>query len=223
MSEYPKPRGIIFDWDNTLVDTWPTIHAALANTFNDMGLTPWTMQEVMQRVQHSMRDSFPKIFGDNWEKASGLYQSYYLATHLEKLRALPGAKEVLDFIAGKDVFVAIVSNKKGPNLRKEVEHLGWGHYFDKVVGAHDAANDKPHADPVHMAFEGSGFTAGKDIWFIGDSAIDLECAKNAGMNALFFGTNAEAAHLLERSYMGFDFSHHVKDHEELLGLLQETF
>ena len=25
----PRPRAILFDWDNTLVDSWVTIHEAL--------------------------------------------------------------------------------------------------------------------------------------------------------------------------------------------------
>ena len=50
-----KPRALIFDWDNTLVDTWPTIHEALRQTFNAMDLEPWTLAETRQRVRKSMR------------------------------------------------------------------------------------------------------------------------------------------------------------------------
>ena len=34
------PRAILFDWDNTLVDTWPTIVECYHDTFTALGQTP---------------------------------------------------------------------------------------------------------------------------------------------------------------------------------------
>jgi phosphoglycolate phosphatase len=34
------PRAILFDWDNTLVDTWPTILDALNTTFEAFHMAP---------------------------------------------------------------------------------------------------------------------------------------------------------------------------------------
>ena len=33
--QLPKPKAVIFDWDNTLVDTWPLIHEAIDKTMGD--------------------------------------------------------------------------------------------------------------------------------------------------------------------------------------------
>ena len=68
----PKPKALVFDWDNTLVDSWGTIHAALAETFEAMGHVPWTLEETRQRVRYSMRESFPKLFGDEMTEAKRL-------------------------------------------------------------------------------------------------------------------------------------------------------
>tara|TARA_R100001086_G_scaffold137349_1_gene71705 strand:- start:1375 stop:1527 length:153 start_codon:yes stop_codon:yes gene_type:complete len=38
------PRAVVFDWDNTLVDTWPIIHDALNHTFRAWGLREWTLE-----------------------------------------------------------------------------------------------------------------------------------------------------------------------------------
>jgi len=57
------PKAVIFDWDNTLVDSWGTIQAALNMTFDDFGLETWTLEQTKQRVARSMRDSFPILFG----------------------------------------------------------------------------------------------------------------------------------------------------------------
>lgn len=215
-----KPRAVIFDWDNTLVNTWPIIHAALANTFRDMGQPEWTMEQTQARVRKSMRDSFPEVFGPDWQKAADLYQNHYRAIHLGKLEALPGAESVLKRVRELKLYSTVVSNKKGNNLRLEIETLGWGHYFDTAVGANDASRDKPHADPVHMAFEKTHLKPGPDVWFIGDSEIDLECAENTGCTGILFGPTAkEHAGYEATRYNGFRYHAHAEDHEQVLALL----
>ena len=99
-----KPRAVLFDWDNTLVDTWPVIQEALAQTFEAYGMTPWTLEEMKERVSRSIRDAFPDLFGTGWEKAGDLYRQNYCALHLERLRALDGAEAVLPQLAEADTF-----------------------------------------------------------------------------------------------------------------------
>ena len=53
-----RPVALLFDWDNTLADTWPAIHHALAVTFRAMDREPWTFEETRARVRASARDSF---------------------------------------------------------------------------------------------------------------------------------------------------------------------
>ena len=45
------PRAILFDWDNTLVDSWGTIHEALVRTFTADGPAAWTLAETKARVR----------------------------------------------------------------------------------------------------------------------------------------------------------------------------
>jgi phosphoglycolate phosphatase len=185
--ELKKPRAVLFDWDNTLVNTWPVIHEALNKTFTAMGHEPWPLELVKQRVARSMRDSFPDIFGPDWQKAGDMYQSNFRAIHLERLSALEGAEATLAFLRRQPIYMAVVSNKKGVNLRKEVEHIGWKNYFDKVVGADDTPRDKPAPDMVIEALKGSGIAAGPDVWFLGDSAVDMECAHATGCVPIWYG------------------------------------
>lgn len=218
MTRLAKPRAILFDWDNTLVDTWPVIHAALHHTFTDMGKEPWTLEQTRARVKKSMRDSFPELFGERWEEAGKLYQQHYRSRHLQELKPLPMAEEVLRRLRELPIYMAVVSNKKNYNLRAEAEHLGWEHYFDSLVGADDAPHDKPHPDPVHLALEGSGIVPGADVWFLGDTGIDLECAQATGCTPLLYGD-----HRLEREgvHEGFPFHHHSRDHTAFLELLKQ--
>ena len=210
--ELTRPAAIIFDWDNTLVNSWGTIHAALANTFEAMGLEEWTMEQVKQRVARSMRDSFPLIFGDNWEKAAEIYQQSFRSIHLQKLESLPNAENVLKYLEQTPIYIAIASNKKGDTLRKEINHIGWGKYFSKIVGASDTDNDKPAPDPVYKALEGSSIAASKQVWFIGDSAVDMECAHASGCLPVWYGEEPEE--------LKYPFSQIVANHLELLELLK---
>ncbi|MFN3075743.1 MAG: HAD family hydrolase [Alphaproteobacteria bacterium] len=176
----PRPRAILFDWDNTLVDTWPCIFEVLNTTYRGMGHEPWSEDRFRAELGPSLRDLFPHIFGDRWEEARDLFYATFAAIHLERLVTVPGAGELLAGLHAAGLYLGIVSNKTGVHLRREVEHLGWSGYFSSIVGAHDAERDKPAAEPVHLALAGSGISAGESVWFVGDSHTDMLCACNAG-------------------------------------------
>jgi phosphoglycolate phosphatase-like HAD superfamily hydrolase len=111
----------------------------------------------------------------------------FQAIHLERLTPLPGREAMLRALAERDVFLGVVSNKTGELLRREVAQLGWSPFFGSIVGAGDASADKPARDAVHLALSPSGVPAGGDVWFVGDTAIDMECALNSGCIAVLLG------------------------------------
>ncbi len=176
----PRPRALLFDWDNTLVDTWPTIHHALNVTLAAMGAPAWSFEETKSRVRASARDSFPALFGARAEEAMEIYFSTFKASHLEQLREREGAAELLRGLSVAGYWLGVVSNKTGAILRREAEHLAWIGYFGRIVGATDAARDKPAVEPVELALDGSGVPRGGEVWFVGDTDIDMLCAGNAG-------------------------------------------
>ena len=180
------PRAIVFDWDNTLVDSWGTIHEALVRTFTAMGHEPWTLAETKMRARLSLRDAFPALFGDRWDEARKLYLDHFTSLHIERLAPILGAAELLAEAQRAGFHLAVLSNKTGRILRAEADHLGWTPHFKRLVGAGDAKADKP--DPVAMQFalEGSGFT-GAEVWYVGDTALDMECAARAGCTAVLLG------------------------------------
>lgn len=176
----PLPKAMIFDWDNTLVDTWPVIHDSMNTTLAEMGHEPWTIDQTRDRVRRALREAFPDLFGDEWERARDIFYKRFRAIHLERLEKLPAADELLSHLSESGMFLAVVSNKNGDHLRKEAEHLGWTKYFTRFVGATDAEIDKPSRIPVDLALSESGIQAGSDVWFVGDTDIDMQCARNAG-------------------------------------------
>jgi len=182
-----RPRAILFDWDNTLVDSWGTIHEALNFVMGAMGKPEWSLDDTRTRVRLSLRESFPMHFGERWQEAQTIYLDRFREIHLDRLTPLPGREAMLHSLAAQGIFLGVVSNKTGPLLRREVERLGWSSFFGSIIGAGDATADKPACEPVHLALAPSGIPAGEEVWFVGDTAIDMECAKNSGCVGVLLG------------------------------------
>ena len=178
------PKAVLFDWDNTLVDSWGTIHAALRETFTAMDVEPWSLEQTRQRVRYSMRESFPGLFGDAWEEAASIFYEAFERLHLDHLAPQAGADEMLSVLHESGAWLGVVSNKTGRYLRQEASHLGWDRYFRRLVGAGDARRDKPAVDPVRLALSGSNVDVGAAVWFVGDAGIDMEVAHRTGCLAV---------------------------------------
>jgi phosphoglycolate phosphatase len=184
-----KPDVLLFDWDNTLVDGWAAIAAALNATFIAFDMPLWSVEDTKNRVRVSLKESFPLMFGDSWERARDIFYATFHGNHLDHVTPMPGAAEAL--IAGTPWPLGVVSNKAGNYLRAEVLHLGWAQRFGSVIGAGDARADKPDPAPILMALEQLGFPAGRRVWYLGDTALDMSAARAAGVTAVLVG---DAAH-----------------------------
>jgi phosphoglycolate phosphatase len=178
---------ILFDWDNTLVDSWSTIHEALNFLMAAMDKPLWKIEETRERVRLSLREAFPRIFEERWEEARDIYLARFREIHLQRLTALPGRSELLERLFGEGIFLGVVSNKTGSLLRSEMDHIGWSALFGSVVGAGDAAIDKPDSAPVRLALEPSGVAPSEAVWFVGDTGIDMVCARNSGCIPILLG------------------------------------
>ncbi len=174
------PKAVLFDWDNTLVDTMPLIVLSINQALTHFDMEPWTAEDVKKKTQLSARDSLPVLFGDRWQEALTIYRDFYHQNHLAQLKPFDEALSLLDLLAECGVKIGLVSNKVGDTLRNEVLHLGWEDRFGAMIGSGDADKDKPHADPALLALSQLGVSPAQDVWFVGDATVDWDCAKNAG-------------------------------------------
>jgi phosphoglycolate phosphatase len=187
MTGLPRPTAILWDWDNTLVDGWAAIEAGLNAAFRHFGKPEWSREEVLRNVRRALRDSFPELFGvAHWEAAREIFYTEVRACHLDVLAPMPGAAEAIAAAAALAP-QGVVSNKQGPLLRAEAAHLGWAPRFAALVGAGDAVRDKPDAAPLLMALRALGVTAGPAVWYVGDTALDMQAARAAGCSAVLLG------------------------------------
>ena len=191
-----RPSVLLYDWDNTLVDGWAGITAALNATFTVFGHALWTVEDTRNRVRVSLRESFPRMFGERWEEARDIFYGTLKDQHLEHVKAMPGVPDVLE--AGAGWPQGVVSNKAGAFLRREVAHLDWSRFFGPVIGAGDASADKPDPAPLHLALRQLGRAADASIWYMGDTALDMQAARAAGVTAVLVG-NADHDGGVERA------------------------
>ena len=184
----PKPRAVIFDWDDTVVDNWAVAVAAFNAALSAMGTEPWTEDVIRRRTGGSARDMFTALFGERWVEAEKVYYDTFLRLAADKTRPHDHIEDLFRLLDESGVYMAVVSNKRGTLLRQETMHTGFDKYFGKVVGSGDASADKPDPAPVHLALEGSGIAAGPHVWFIGDSHTDMQCAHNTGLTPILIET-----------------------------------
>lgn len=211
--QHTEPSAIIFDFDDTLVNAKPIINKALSATFADFNIDEKNLKNIDFNL--SLRDYFHLIFLENIISAKDAYIRYY--TEFSKdLEMLPHAETVLKLLQKHKVFTAVVSNKGSERLNKEIQHkFAWHGYFSSIIGSGDAHEDKPSAAPALLALQNSKLQDYKNVWFIGDSIIDLKTAQNLGCKAVLFGTNPIKAQ--EPIYLS------VKNHNELLNILGKIY
>jgi phosphoglycolate phosphatase len=213
MTPAARPSVLLFDWDNTLVDGWAGITAALNAAFSAFDKPLWTLDDTKNRVRVALKESFPVMFGAEWERARDIFYGAFRGDHLDHVTPMPGAIEAL--IAGAPWPCGVVSNKAGKYLRAEVAHLGWSRHFGTVVGAGDALADKPDPAPILMALEALGHAPDLAVWYIGDTALDMVAARAAGVTAVLAG---DASHDGGVEHAAPDL--HVQSAHELAGWLK---
>jgi phosphoglycolate phosphatase len=180
------PTCLLWDWDNTLVDGWAAIERGLNAAFRAFAMPEWDRATVLARVRGSLRDTFPGMFGAEWELARDIFYAEVRACHLAVLTPMPGIEPLLHAAAALGP-QGVVSNKGGGLLRAEVAHLGWGPLFAATIGAGDASADKPRAAPILLALERCGIGPGPHVWYVGDTALDMQAARAADCTAVLLG------------------------------------
>lgn len=207
---------MLFDWDNTLADNWGVVAVALNAAFAAFGLPSWTLDETRRRVRRSLRDSFPDMFGPDWPKARDIFYETFERRHLDLLAPLPDADAMLRDLKAQGLYLAVVSNKMGRLLRRETEKLGWDNLFGAVIGANDAVRDKPAPEPAALALAPSGLSSGPEIWYVGDTEVDMEFSRNTGLSGILLRAEPPDA----AAFAGRWPARHVTGCRDLLTLIQ---
>jgi len=175
-----KPEIIIFDWDNTLVNSKENLFLSFRQTLQYFGLPPIDKDECHSLFKHHKNSFFPKFFGENYTKAVNYFNQELYKLSNQRPEALPGAFELLSFLKEQKIPLLLVSNKTNRALKNELCGLGWEDFFDVTVGSGDSIRDKPYHNPVFFAISLSTAEKVKERWFIGDTPTDWLAAIGSG-------------------------------------------
>ena len=189
-----KPKAVIFDWDNTIVQSRHLFHMVLDAVAIDMNIGNEEMykaglfdQTYHQPVEHGFR----QVFGtEHHPTAWKSYNHHFANMHLDHIKLHPGAEEFIKAMHEEGIIMSIASNKESNYLRDEVGKLGLDQYFYNIVGADDITKHKPNPEHAYLALYGLRHHDEFDssIWFIGDSIADVSCAIASGCTPILFSS-----------------------------------
>lgn len=198
------PRTIIFDLDGTLVDTGPDLTAALNHVLVRMGRQTMAEASVKDLIGHGARRLLERGLSATGEMTPELIEAgfapfleFYAANICVHSRPYPGIEAALDALAAAGCRMAVCTNKPQGLSEKLIAALGWTARFAAVVGSDSVPDKKPHPGHLLAAIERAGGDRA-DCAYVGDSSVDVETAKAAGVPviAVSFGFPDRPAHSL---------------------------
>lgn len=183
------PKAIIFDWDDTLAHTRLAVVESIEYVLKKYNKEPWDITKTKYRdTKKSLKDNFSNFFGENALEAYSNYLEFYEKFGYSKVAPIEHAHEFLQYCSEKNIDLYIISNKEKKLLLKEISFCFPDIKFSKILGNGDALHNKPAPDPVYKVCEKASYSINAtNIWLIGDSKQDTECAYNAGIKPMLLG------------------------------------
>ena len=196
MDNITLPDAVFWDWDGTLADSYGFLNESHNYTLKALGFPEFEEGEYGKYFGKPRDILYPLIYKEKSEEAKEIFGKYVIENS-HKIKTIDGGDMILDFFHSHQVPMGIVSNKKADLIALEVKHLGWGHYFNIIIGAGDTPVGKPSPEPLLLALDKTGFDAkAQDIWYIGDTENDLACANATGCRAVFLSGHADSSALI---------------------------
>jgi phosphoglycolate phosphatase len=189
----PRPRrfdAVLFDLDGTLADTSRDLATAINEMLRGFGLEPISLSAVLDHVGHGVRSLVESCLLDErgarpadvggLDRAVAEFRGCYSNHLLDTTRPYPGMIAICDRLAGEGIALGIVTNKVEDLSRRIVEGLGMAGRFRVLIGGDSLATQKPDPAPLLRALQTMGVEAGRAA-MVGDSEIDVEAARRAGI------------------------------------------
>lgn len=177
---------LIFDLDGTLVDSKLDLAHAVNAVRERFHLDPLDLETVGQYVGNGAPVLLRRALGpeaSEEEVREGLehFSAYYSDHALDNTRPYPGIPEALEALAAAGVQMAVLTNKPVRFSTRIVEGLNLARYFARVYGG-NSFGDKKKPDPVGVeALLAELGVRRERAMIVGDSAVDVRTARNAGV------------------------------------------
>jgi pyrophosphatase PpaX len=185
-----RVNTILFDLDDTLLDSYRARIQALQDVFTRAKITEFTAEKFLSDLQGApFQDALGRLAAERDIKDDlfARYRHIYWIEQLKNVRLFPGIKFVLDELKSRGCKLGIVTSKfrdvpfEGTRIgcMYELRGVDIVDIFSVVVGLEDVSRHKPYPDGINLALERLGSQSGETL-FIGDSAADIRAAHNAG-------------------------------------------
>ncbi len=148
-----------------------------------------------------------------FEAVRSVYDEGYEAEPLYLTEPYDGIKKLLGDLAHSGVHMAVLSNKPDNVVTDVVDAFFEQGTFEIIRGQRDDTPRKPVPDSTLAIIKELG---ADEVWFIGDTKVDIETGKNAGVKTIgvLWGFRDEA----ELTAAGADYI--AKTPEEILAIVK---
>ena len=194
-----KLKAILWDFDGTLVDSPVAVQAATNAALAEFGFLPATLEAVKAGM---VKPTVPRMAwhaGVPESDGRALNDAFYRHAAVLFPRAAKPFPGIVELVRGLTVPQAVVTNNLGTMVRETLAAIGLLDRMVTVLGDGDLPAAKPDPRGAWMAAAACGVDPA-DCAYIGDSAVDRDIARAAGMYAIgvTWGTT------LRESMTGFD-------------------
>jgi phosphoglycolate phosphatase len=175
----------VFDLDGTIIDS----RRDLADSANEMlagyGAAPLEEQSIASMVGSGAATLVKRVIttaGVDVPLAEALLQflSLYDARLTQHTRPYQGITRMLEELRFREISIALLTNKPLQQSLKILDAFELAKYFQWVVGGDGPWPRKPFPDGIRFLMKQA--SAGpSETTLIGDSAIDLQTSRNAGV------------------------------------------
>ena len=179
------PDGaVIFDLDGTLADTLRDIADAVNFALSALGLPNHPVPQFAAWIGDGLaklclRAMVGKLI-EHSDEVAALAGEHYRAHQMDHTVLYPGVPELLDALVPLGLPLGVLSNKPHEFTVQMVDALCARWRFRVVEGCRDDALRKPDPRVARELCSKLGADPSRTV-FVGDTAVDIETARNAGM------------------------------------------
>ena len=180
-------KAVLFDMDGTVLDTLDDLTDSVNHSLAEFGL-PAVDSSVVRRnlgngaaflIKHCVPLGTPE---DLCARVLEFYKPWYDAHCRIHTRPYDGILPLMQDLRERGIRLAIISNKPDPAVQ-ELAAAFFPGMLDVVVGESPGIRRKPSPDTVLEAASRMGLAV-EDCVYVGDSEVDIETARNAGMTCI---------------------------------------
>lgn len=177
----------IFDLDGTLIDSRLDLATAVNATRSEMGMSPLDHPLIFSYVGNGAPVLIRKAMGPDApeadvQRALEFFLAFYRDNAVVHTVLYPGVRESLERLHASGASLSVLTNKPVRISESIMKTLGLAPILTRIYGGNSFEQKKPHPIGIDTLRAESGAEP-NDTWMVGDSIVDMQTARNAGVNA----------------------------------------